>query len=217
MNIVETEFNALATEYEDNRLSDWYKAHADEILKHSPIIEKGDVLDVGCSTGHFLRAYCKDKPGVRALGIDLSSAMIDVARQKADAAGLDKLDFIHADWETLDFGQLKDYHFKIIFCANAFHYFTDPQTATDKLFNHLTEDGTLYVLERNKARSLMTFLWGILHKVLIRDQVIFYKTSELIDFFEKAGFKRVRVLSTIKKYFWKNKLFTSIVLLEGKK
>ncbi len=216
MNVVEKEFNALASEYEENRLADWYQAHAQEILKHCSMLEAGDVLDVGCGTGHFLRAYARDNPGVRAVGLDISSEMISVAKNKASAAGLDQIKFIHADWETVEPDLLKAYDFKIIFCANAFHYFKQPETATLKFHEQLGKDGTLYLLERNKSRSLLTFVWGVLHKVLIKDQVIFYKTSELLEICEKSGFSKVKVLRSINSYFWKNKLFTSIVLLQCK-
>jgi ubiquinone/menaquinone biosynthesis C-methylase UbiE len=217
MNVVEKEFDALAPEYENNRLSSWYQAHADEMLRHCLVIDEGDILDIGCGTGHLLREYLKNKPGLRAVGVDISSSMIDEASRKASEAGLDNLEFIHADWETMSPALFSGYNFKIIFCANAFHYFTDPQAASNKLYELLQQDGTLYVLERNKARSLLTFFWGFLHSTLIKDQVVFYKNSELVSFFENAGFNSVRIVHSIKKYFWKNKLFTSIVLIEGKK
>lgn len=217
MNVVEKEFNALAPEYEKNRLAEWYQAHAEEILESCQTLDTGDILDVGCGTGLFLRTYVRDHPGVRAVGMDISSNMIKVAKHKAQAAGLDQIEFIHADWETLDVDTLKAYNFKIIFCANAFHYFNNSQSATLRFYQQLTKDGTLYILERNKARSALTFIWGVLHKVLIRDQVVFYKTSELISICKTAGFNEVKVLRSIKKYFWKNKLFTSIVLLQSKK
>jgi len=217
MNVIEKEFNALAAEYENNRLSGWYKAHAEEIQKHCIDLKEGDVLDVGCGTGYFLRSYLKDKPNVRAVGIDISSTMIEQAKKYAAANELDQLEFFHANWEKLDPETLKNYNFKIIFCANAFHYFSDPQSATDKLFKQLAKDGSLYLLERNKAHSPLTLFWGFIHKTFIKDKVIFYSTSELIRFFRNAGFAHVKTLSSIKKYYWKNKLFTSIVLLEGSK
>ena len=217
VNVIEKEFNAIAAEYETNRLADWYQAHADEILKHCLDLEEGDILDVGCGTGYFLRSYLKRKPHIRAVGIDTSSTMIDEAKKKASTAGLKNLEFIHANWEKLNPDVFNDYRFKVIFCANAFHYFSDPQSATDRLFKQLAEGGTLYVLERNKTLSPLTFLWGFIHKVFIKDQVIFYKTSELVSFLEKAGFNHIKILSSIKKYFWKNKLFTKIVLLETSK
>ena len=143
--------------------------------------------------------------------------MIDEASRKASEAGLENLKYIHADWETISPASFSGYNFSIIFCANAFHYFTDPQAASNKLYELLQQDGTLYVLERNKARSLLTFFWGFLHSTFIKDQVVFYKNSELVGFFENAGFNSVRIVRSIKKYFWKNKLFTSIVMIEGKK
>jgi ubiquinone/menaquinone biosynthesis C-methylase UbiE len=217
MNVVEQEFDALAAEYENNRLASWYQAHADEMLQHCITIEEGDILDIGCGTGHFLREYLKGKPGLKAVGVDVSSSMIVEASRKAQEAGLENLKFIHADWESMSLAPLSGYNFNIIFCANAFHYFTDPQAASDKLYKLLSDGGMLYVLERNKARSLLTLFWGFLHSTFIKDQVVFYKNSELINFFEKSGFTGVRIIRSIKKYFWKNKIFTSIVLLEGKK
>ncbi len=216
MNIVEKEFNALASEYEENRLADWYQAHAEELLSHCATLKAGDVLDVGCGTGYFLRAYIRNNPGVRAVGLDISSKMIEVAKNKAHAAGLDQIEFIHADWETIKPDLLKAYNFKVIFCANAFHYFSEPQTATIAFFEQLDAGGTLYLLERNKSRSLLTFIWGVLHKLLIKDQVIFYRTSELLEICKTAGFRERKVLRSINRYFWKNKLFTSIVLLQCK-
>ena len=214
VNVIEKEFNDLAAEYETNRLSDWYQAHADEILKHCLDLEEGDILDAGCGTGYFLRSYLKGKPHIRAVGIDTSLTMIDEAKEKASTAEIRNLEFIHANWEKLDPDLFKDYRFKAIFCANVFHYFSDPQSATDRPFKQLAEGGTLYVLERNKTFSPLTLLWGFTHKVLIKDHVMVYKTSELVSFFEKAGFKHIKILSSIKKYFWKNKLYTNIVLLE---
>ena len=217
MNVVEKEFDAKAAEYESSRLANWYQAHADEIHRHCLNVNEGDILDIGCGTGHFLRNYLKNKPNIRAVGVDISSAMIDEATKKAKNSDLINLKFIHADWETMKLASFSGYNFKIIFCANAFHYFTDPQAASHKLHELLKDNGMLYVLERDKARSLLTIFWGFLHSAFIKDQVAFYKTSELVKFFENAGFKDVSIVRSIKKYFWKNKLFTSIVLIEGKK
>lgn len=217
MNVVEKEFDALAAEYESNRLAGWYQAHAEEMLKHCVEIESGDILDIGCGSGYFLRNYMQNRAGVRALGVDISSAMVDVAQQKAQAEGLKNIEFMHADWESLDSATLAHYDFKVIVCANTFHYFSEPQKATDELFKLLAAEGTLYLLERNKARSLLTLVWGVLHTVLIKDQVVFYTSAQLVEIFKRAGFGPVTVLRSIRKYFWKSKLFTSLVLLECKK
>ena len=45
MNTIEREFNALAEDYESNRLAPWYMAHAAEILQYCEQMEDGDILD----------------------------------------------------------------------------------------------------------------------------------------------------------------------------
>ncbi len=91
MNVAEKGCDARAAESENNRLASWYQAHADEILKHCLDLEEGDILDVGCGTGYFLRSYLKGKPHIRAVGIDTSLTMIDEAKEKAKTAEIRNL------------------------------------------------------------------------------------------------------------------------------
>ena len=214
MNVIEQEFDALAPEYESNRLSAWYQAHGAELLEYVPPLEEGDILDIGCGTGHFLRQYLTKHPHARGVGLDLSYSMIDEARRRADAEGIANVTFLKGNWEDIGRDLFSSYDFSVIVCANAFHYFTDPQAATGKMFHLINDGGSLYILERDKSRSLLTFLWGFLHRVWIKDHVIFYDDKEMLGMLVKAGFSNARVIRSIKRYFWKNKLFTSIVLLE---
>lgn len=61
-------------------------------------IGTGDrVLDVGCGTGHTTRQAARIASSGVAVGIDLSSAMLEVARQRAAAEGLANVAFEQAD------------------------------------------------------------------------------------------------------------------------
>jgi SAM-dependent methyltransferase len=55
------------------------------------------VLDVGCGTGKTTRMAGRAAAAGTALGVDLSSAMLEVARQRAAAEGLDNVSFEQAD------------------------------------------------------------------------------------------------------------------------
>lgn len=88
------------------------------------------------------------------------------------------------------------------------------QAAADKMYHLLSDGGTLKLLERDKSRSLLTCFGGFLHRNCIKDHVVYYGKNELLSFYEKSGFINVRVIRTIRRYFWKKKLFTSIVLIE---
>ncbi len=217
MSVIKREFDNLASVYENNRLSPWYQAHGAEILKHCPPLEAGDILDVGCGTGHFLRNYLKNNPGARGVGLDISSAMIDEAGKKAQVDEVDNVEFVNGDFEAIDPQEFAAYNFKVIVCSSAFHYFLDPQRAAEKLYGLLADGGVLYVLERDKSRSLLTRLWGFLHRIYIKDQVEFYDRHVLLQFFRHAGFRNASVIQSIRRYFWKGKLFTSVVLIRCQK
>lgn len=214
MNSIQREFSAIAPEYETNRLAPWYRAHGDEILSHCPSLDDGDILDVGCGTGYLLRTFLRHNPGAGGIGLDVAPGMVDQARRLAGDAAVDNARFIQADWETFDPADLDDASVKIAVCANAFHYFSSPTRAAAKLREVLDEDGVLYVLERDKSRSAFTVAWGWLHRHCIKDNVEFYSREELVSFFRGAGFRKVGVVRSINRFLWRNKLYTSIVLIK---
>ena len=83
----------------DGAEGDYWAEHADwfdrslagyhAAFVEPPRIGRGDrVLDVGCGTGQTTRAAARPGRATgRALGVDLSARMIDVARRRAAARG----------------------------------------------------------------------------------------------------------------------------------
>ncbi|MFH5774015.1 peptide chain release factor N(5)-glutamine methyltransferase [Paracoccus sp. NGMCC 1.201697] len=55
------------------------------------------VLDLGTGTGAILISVLAERPGVAGLGVDLSPAALDVARQNAQMIGV-QADFVLSDW-----------------------------------------------------------------------------------------------------------------------
>lgn len=217
---IEAEFDAKAALYETYRLAPWYKAHGEAILAALADPGGGAVLDIGCGTGWLLRRIAQSFPAAEGIGLDLSGAMIEAAREKAAAAGLDRLGFVKADWESPDAearAGLNANEINVIVCANAFHYFDDTAEAVAKMFRVLAPGGELFLLERAKERSVLTLIWDVLHRFLIRDQVRFYSSSELMALLRGAGFSNVEVKTKIKRWLWHNKFFTSVVLISAKK
>lgn len=217
LNSIEKEFDEVAPVYETNRLSAWYKAHGEvmlNVLKHS---QNGAILDIGCGTGWLLRQNHRMHQNIKGIGIDISSKMIDIAREKAFREGINNLTFMNDNWEEFDLSDLEKHNITTIVCANVFHYFDDPFSAAKKIFQTLTKGGKFFVLERDKTNSFLTNTWDAIHRILIKDNVRFYCLSELIQFFKSAGFSDVSVERRIKKFIWKGKIYTNLVLITGTK
>jgi ubiquinone/menaquinone biosynthesis C-methylase UbiE len=216
-NPVERIFDQLAPTYESNRLSEWYKAHADMLLNALTRKQVRSILDIGCGTGWFLRQLLSGRENAKGVGIDISGEMIEVAKQKARSEKMDELVFIRADWEGMSLDEIKKSRVDTVVCANTFHYFAEPARAADRMHQVLQEDGLFFLLERDMSRSPITNMWNLMHKHLIKDHVQFYPSSKLIGFFVRAGFTDVSILCRVKKFFWKGKFYSSLVLISGRK
>src|SRR5690348_2969721 len=59
-----------------------------ELLAAAAIHEHATVLDLGCGSGQTTRDAARRAPNGSALGVDLSSGMIDLARRRAEREGL---------------------------------------------------------------------------------------------------------------------------------
>ena len=218
---VEEEFDFKASVYENNRLSSWYKTQGEQILHVLDPDQHGVILDIGCGTGWLLRQFLKAHPEMEGIGIDLSGRMVDIARQKAKEENLTNTIFIKGEWEGLNLSKaginVESKGISVIVCVSAFHYFTNPYSAARKIYQCLSENGRFLLLDRAKENSLLTTIWDGLHRVLIRDHVQFYRSTDLHRLLEETGFTEVRIESRIKKYLWKRKLSTSLVLFSAKK
>ena len=153
------------------------------------------------------------------MGIDISAKMLNQAQTNAQNRP-QAVCYLNGNWEKLappNIELLGQFDFKLIVCANTFHYFLNPLEAIRKMHRLLAKDGTLLLLEREKTASILTSFWGLLHRHLIKDQVEFYQAEDIIKLFKQAGFHDAKVISSVRKYFWKGKLYTSIALIEAVK
>lgn len=214
---IERQFDKVASNYETNRLSSWYKAHAQLILEILGRPQDGTIMDIGCASGWFLREFQRLHKNINGIGIDISIKMIGIAKENAQKEKIYNLDFINGDWETLDLSIFREKKISTIICASTLHYFKNPQEAIRRAFETLNEGGRFLLLERDKAGSFLTAVWDKLHKIIIKDQVKFYSSSELIALIKSVGFLEVSKVKQIKRFFWKNKLYTSIVIISGLK
>lgn len=210
------EFNQWAPTYDRGRLAGWYQAQGLIALSHLRVADGARVLDIGCATGWALRQLVRRASTLTALGVDISDGMIATARDLARDEALSNLDFRVMDWED-DQSLLPEGKFDAILCISTFHYFADPLAALRKMRAALADHGQILIFERAMDGSLLARIWNAAHRWLIRDHVSFASSSRLLALAHEAGFADIRVATRLNRMFWKNKIHTSLVLIEASK
>ena len=98
------------------------------------------ILDVGCGSGELAIDLVRGTPGTTALGVDLSNAQLEVARQHA---GELPVTFQQADAQVQDFGA---HSFDVIASRTGTMFFTDMAMAFANLAKATRPGGRLVML-----------------------------------------------------------------------
>lgn len=101
------------------------------------------VLDVACGAGKLVRAVA---PRVeRAVGVDLSSGMIEDARRRTEEeapAGAERIEFAVGPSDDLPFA---DGEFTALITTTAFHHFPDPAGSVREMSRVLAPGGRIVI------------------------------------------------------------------------
>ena len=114
--------------------------HAD-FLAAARLTGSERVLDVGCGAGQTTIDAARHSAS--ALGVDLSSAMLEVARQRASAAGVANAEFLQADAQVHAFHEAS---FDVVVSRTGAMFFADPQVAFANLARAVRPAGQLALL-----------------------------------------------------------------------
>lgn len=115
------------------------------------------VLDVGCGAGATtLDMARRVGPDGRAVGVDVSDALLELARQRARAEAVDNLDFVRADAATHDFGAPT---FDAAISRYGVMFFEDPDAAFANLRRAVRPGGGLtFACWRSAAENPLTLV-----------------------------------------------------------
>ncbi len=96
-------FNAASAGYDRPALR-FFTHAADRLAERMGLAGSEHILDVACGTGTVSLACARRLGQGWVTGVDLSEGMLEKARAKAVASGLENLSFHCADLDSMDFG-----------------------------------------------------------------------------------------------------------------
>jgi 2-polyprenyl-3-methyl-5-hydroxy-6-metoxy-1,4-benzoquinol methylase len=158
------------------------------------------VLDFGCGAGDLTIAIAQNAKSVRA--IDTSPGMLEVARARSGARGIENVEFAKEDLHDVDHRRGS---IDVVTAFNVLHYVEDTQ-GTCRRINELLSPGRLFISATaclGEKRTLLGTLALILTKLKVMPNMRFYKESELETMIASGGFRIVetRRLSKLPDYF----------------
>lgn len=135
----------IATWYTRNteKVIDEFRADARRIAALVP--EGSDILEVAPGPG-FLSIELAKLGQYGITGLDISEKFVEIARQKAETAGV-KIDFRQGNASDMPF---EDERFDFIVCRSAFKNFSQPRRAIDEMHRVLRPSGRAMILDLRK-------------------------------------------------------------------
>ena len=146
----------------DQRIALWEKILFGDGRRWVCSRARGEVLEVAIGTGRNLAFYPK---GIRLTGIDLSPAMLELARERAGELGLDA-DLREGDAQELAF---PDESFDTVVCTLSLCNIPDDCRAVAEMKRVLRPGGRLLLLDHVRAASrLVRAVQRVLEVVTVR-------------------------------------------------
>jgi ubiquinone/menaquinone biosynthesis C-methylase UbiE len=144
------------------------------------------VLEFGCGTGSTAIAHAPHVAHIRA--IDISSKMLEIAREKAATADIRNVDFEQEGIETFE---ADDQSFDAVLGFSILHLLPDRHQAIAKVYRLLKPGGAFVSSTAclGDRFSLVPFIVRIGYLLGLLPMVKVFSTSELLDSLTRAGFR----------------------------
>jgi len=141
------------------------------------------VLDIATGPGYIAEAFAKDSREV--VGMDLTEAMLDIARARTRERSVKNISFRAGDAQNLPFGDGK---FDVVVCRLALHHVQQPGKVVSGMARVCRAGGTVLVEDvygsEHSARAAYQDCWEILRDP---SHVRALPLSELLHIFRGAG------------------------------
>lgn len=162
------------------------------------LLKKGKLLDVGTGPGRLLYEINKMNPKIDLYGLDISSSMVDLARQN-----LQNIKNVDLRVGNIVKTEYQDNFFDCIVCSGSFYNWDKPIEGLNEIFRILKSARAVYLFESNRDYNKemlnsrlednlkeYNFIRRILSKIFLRKQLkMTYSIPELEEIIEQSIFK----------------------------
>lgn len=193
--VVRQQYDKLADIYDQR----WHSYITNTLLflkTWADIAPQVTVLDVACGTGEFEQLLLAENPTQHIVGVDISSKMLAIARQKC-------LNYSHVFFHQASVSSLPftNQMFDIVICASAFHYFDSPETALSEIKRVLKPNGQVVILDWCKDYFLCRF-YDLVLPFFDPAYKQCYTQAEFHHLLTSAGFEIQRHRKVRFGFFW---------------
>ncbi|RPJ62586.1 MAG: class I SAM-dependent methyltransferase [Dehalococcoidia bacterium] len=123
-------------------MKDFYHLVVAEVLSKLP---SGRILDIGTGPGDIPLELAKSSKGLEIKAIDISPAMVDIARQNSRKMGLQgRVEFSFGSAEKIPF---PNGYFDLVLSANSFHHWAEPQKCLKEIQRVLKNGGEAWIYD----------------------------------------------------------------------
>jgi len=145
-------------------------------------IKKGsNILDIGCGTGKFEHLLAENSPLDKIIGLDISGEMIKKAKGRPNQ----KIEFIEGSIASYELDQTYD----LVYSLQAFHHFPDYENTVQIIYQLLNNGGKFIFLDHVNGMFTRKIACALLKIIFSEPEVEYYTIKQLINLFEKTGFK----------------------------
>ncbi len=180
--LVKQQYDRLAHIY-DQRWQGYITNTLSFLVDWAQILPSETVLDVACGTGELERRLVEQHPEQAIAGVDFSESMLAIARQKLES--YPAITFQQASAAALPWQQAA---FNVVLCANAFHYFNEPDRALAEMQRVLRSGGRVVILDWCRDFLVCRFCDWVLNLVDPAHKNC-YTEAELHEFLTAAGYQ----------------------------
>jgi SAM-dependent methyltransferase len=173
------DYDAIAADYDRRYAFNDYSQLQAALLGFVANIPNGRALEVGCGTGHWLGVLAD--AGVRAVGVDPSSTMLQYARTRARVHALVRATAERLPWREAAFERL--------YCVNALHHFDDKPGFIDEARRVLAAGGRVVTIGLDPhVGTDRWYIYEYFAPVLEIDRRRYPSTERVREWLRDAGF-----------------------------